>query len=160
MSSVQTGQLISLLINNVLMVIIVAVVTLGTWLRWHWLRFEGKRTRWLRRRCQWAYISFVLTAITLLGMLSSLGILALRALVAVNALVVGAMVIFLLSIMTLLLALGLWLFDLCCDLPVTRQVRQRRMPPIKLLPISMAGMTRPQRLSRRTQRKIAIRGKG
>ncbi|MEM7794270.1 MAG: hypothetical protein AAF579_07415 [Cyanobacteria bacterium P01_C01_bin.118] len=157
MSSVQTSQLISLLINNVLMVITVAAVTLGAWLRWHWLRFEGKRTRSVRRSCRWAYVSFVLAAVTLLGMLSSLGILALRALVSVNALVMVAMGIFVLSVMTLLLALGLWLFDLCCDLPVVR--RQRGIPPIAFLPVSITGIAKSQRLSRRAQRKMTVRSR-
>lgn len=158
MSSVQTGQLISLLINNVLMVIIAAAVTLVAWLRWHWVRVEGKRTQLMRRRCRWAYISFVLTAVTLLGMLSSLGILALRALVSVNALVIVAMGLFVLSVVTLLVALGLWLFDLCCDIPMAR--RQRGIPPMTFLPISVTGMSKPQRLSRRAQRKTAIRSRG
>lgn len=166
MSSVQTGQLISLLINNVLMVIIVAAVTLFAWLRWHWLRVDAKGRRperRLRRRCRWAYVSFVLTAMTLLGMLISLGMLTLRAMVAVNALVVGAMGIFLLSVVTLLFALGLWLFDLCCDLPVARRVRQRsglRVPPMALLSASMVAGVAPRRLSRRSQRRrVALRSK-
>ena len=161
MSSVQTGQLISLLINNVLMVLIVAVVTLGTWLRWQWLR--GQRTRSGRRRCRWAYGSFVLMAVTLLGMLVSLGLLALRALLASNALVAVAMGIFVLSVVTLLLGLGLWLLDLCCDLPVT----QRRQSELgvssvpTLVSESMAKAAKPSRGARRTQRRqMALRSKG
>ena len=118
MSSVQTGQLISLLSNNILMVIIVTAVTLVAWLRWHWLRAGSVATRAVRRRCRWAYISFVLTAVALLGMLVSLGILTLRSMIANNALVMGAMGIFLLSVFTLLIAMGLWYVDLCFGLPL------------------------------------------
>ncbi|NEQ50100.1 MAG: hypothetical protein F6K11_08215 [Leptolyngbya sp. SIO3F4] len=164
MSSVQTGQLISLLINNVLMVIIVAAVTLFAWLRWRWLRVDRQSRRSVRRSCRWAYVSFVLAAMTLLGMLVSLGMLSLRAMVAVNALVVGAMGMFLLSVMALLLALGLWLFDLCCDLPVTQRVRQPsslRVPSVAFFPVSVnARSTSPRRLSRRAQRRqVLVRSK-
>ncbi len=155
MSSVQTGQLISLLSNNVLMVIIVTAVTLVAWLRWHWLRAGSVATRAVRRRCRWAYISFVLTAVALLGMLVSLGILTLRSMIANNALVMGAMGIFLLSVFTLLIALGLWFVDLCFGLPVLPAVRRARprsvqhSPAIALLPASIVT-THPRR--RRVQR--------
>ncbi|MDV3350709.1 hypothetical protein D0962_34060 [Leptolyngbyaceae cyanobacterium CCMR0082] len=158
MSSVQTGQLISLLVNNVLMVIIVMTVTLAAWLRWCWLRSGSTVTRGIRRRCRWAYLSFVLTVATLLGMLTSLGVLTLRAMIAVNALVVGAMAIFLLSVITLLIALGLWFVDLCSDLPafpVGRRSREGDLlhaPPIALLPASMATGTRRRRVQRRQRR--------
>ncbi|MGD1948091.1 MAG: hypothetical protein ACFB14_00380 [Leptolyngbyaceae cyanobacterium] len=155
MSSVQTGQLISLLTNNVLMVVIVMVVTLSTWLRWHWLRTGSDATYALRRRCRWAHISFVLTVATLLGMLLSLGALTLRAMIAINALVIGAMGIFLISVVTLLIALGLWFVDLCFDLsvlPTAKHVSNRdllRARPIALLPVSMAAGTRRRRAQRR-----------
>lgn len=159
MSSVQTGQLISLLINNVLMVIIVIAVTLAAWLRWHWLQATvwGDATRAARRRCRWAYVSFMLTVVTLLGMLASLGILALRAMIAFNVLVMGAMGIFLLSVITLLLALGLWFVDLCSEflaVPVTRRPRQSNAlyaPPMALLPAAFATGTNPRR--KRAQRR-------
>ncbi|MEM9264827.1 MAG: hypothetical protein AAGA46_04825 [Cyanobacteria bacterium P01_F01_bin.13] len=158
MSSVQTGQLISLLINNVLMVVMVMAVTLAAWLRWQWLQTAVGRTRVARRRCRWAYVSFVLTAVTLLGMLVSLGILALRAIVAVNALVMGAMGIFLLSVITLLMALGLWLVDLCFDFPALSVARRTgrggalKVPSIALLPAAIS-VGHPRRLSRRAQRR-------
>lgn len=155
MSSVQTGQLISLLINNVLMVMIVTVVTLVAWLRWHWLRAGSVATRAVRRRCRAAYVSFVLTAVALLGMLVSLGVLTLRSMIASNALVMGAMGIFLVSVMTLLVALGLWFVDLCFGLPALPTVRQvkhsRLRTPMALLPVPMfSGETGPRR--RRVQR--------
>lgn len=156
MSSVQTGQLISLLINNVLMVLIVAAVTLAAWLRWHWLQGAvGKAARGGRRRCRWAYLSFVLTAVTLLGLLASLGVLTLRALVALNALVTGAMGLFLLSVITLLLALGIWFVDLCLGFsasPAPRRTRPgQHAPPIPLLPAAMAAEITPRR--RQVQRR-------
>ncbi|MEM7064370.1 MAG: hypothetical protein AAF572_14545 [Cyanobacteria bacterium P01_B01_bin.77] len=153
MSSVQTGQLISLLLNNVLMVFIVIAVMLATWLRWHWLQVSvvGKATRLGRRRCRWAYVSFVLTTVTLLGLLASLGVLALRALITLNALVMGAMGLFLLSVITLLLALGIWFVDLCLGysmLPAPRRTRSRPLLP------AMAAEINPHRrqLERRQQR--------
>ena len=152
MSSVQTGQLISLLSNNVLMVIIVAAVTVATWLRWHWLRTGSHVARAIRRR---AYLSFLLAAATLLGMVTSLGILTLRAVIAVNALVVGAMGIFLLSVVALLLGLGLWFIDQCRGIPtvaIVRRVSDSRPSPLALLPASVAG-PHPRRLSRRAQRR-------
>ena len=158
MSSVQTGQLISLLTNNVLMVVIVMVVTLAAWLRWSWLRTGGDATYALRRRCRWAHISFVLTVATLLGMLLSLGVLTLRIMVAVNALVMGAMGIFLMSVVTLLVALGLWFVDLCFDLSVLPTPRHSansdlmHAPPIALLPVSMTAATRRRRAQRRQRR--------
>ncbi|MEM1241731.1 MAG: hypothetical protein AAGI45_18010 [Cyanobacteria bacterium P01_H01_bin.26] len=153
MSSVQTGQLISLLSNNVLMVIIVAAVTAAAWLRWHWLRTGSNTTQAIRHR---AYVSFLLAAATLLGMVTSLGILTLRAVVAVNALVVGAMGIFLLSVVALLLGLGLWFIDQCRGIPTTAIVRRvsdrRPNPPMALLPASVMG-AHPRRPSRRAQRR-------
>ncbi len=166
MSSVQTGQLISLLTNNVLMVIIVMVVAAVAWLRWHWLRASADAIA--RRRCRWAYVSFVLTVATLLGMLTSLSVLTLRAMVAINALVMGAMGIFLLSVITLLLALSLWFVDLCWGLPalpmvrpsmirrsVVRQSRKSTLLPvasIALLPAAMATSNRRRRAHRRQRR--------
>ena len=165
MSSVQTGQLISLLTNNVLMVIIVTIVAAVAWLRWRWLRAASHSTRSLRRRCDWAYISFVLAVLTLLGMLTSLGMLTLRAMVAINALVIGAMVIFLLSVITLLLALGLWLGDLCRGLPVVLTIRQPQsatrppyesdllsVAPVALLPAAMVASPRRRRAHRKQRR--------
>ena len=158
MSSVQTGQLISLLINNVVMVIIVMAVTVAAWLRWCWLRSGNHATLKLKRRCLWAYISFVLTVATLLGMLTSLGVLTLRAMIAVNALVMGSMAIFLLSVMTLLVALGLWFVDLCRDLPVLPMARpssegERNLLHVPALsPASMAVSTRRRRVQRKQRR--------
>ena len=153
MSSVQTGQLISLLSNNVLMVIIVAAVTVAAWLRWHWLRTGSNSTQAIRRR---AYVSFLLAAATLLGMVTSLAILTLRAVVAINALVVGAMGIFLLSVIALLLGLGLWFIDQCRSIrtvAIVRRVSDRSRPsPLALLPASVVG-AHPRRPSRRAQRR-------
>lgn len=160
MSSVQVGQLISLLLNNVLMIFIVIAVTLAAWLRWHWLQgaVVNRATHIGRRRCRWAYLSFVLAAATLVGMLASLGVLTLRALVALNALVMGAMGLFLLSVITLLLALGIWFVDLCLEfsaLPATRRTRPSQHAPIsrRLLP-AMAAEINPRRrqVQRRQQR--------
>ncbi|MBE9068635.1 hypothetical protein IQ260_18480 [Leptolyngbya cf. ectocarpi LEGE 11479] len=159
MSSVQTGQLISLLINNVLMVLIVVAVALAAWLRWHWMQAAvGKVTHLSRRRCRWAYVSFVLTAVALLEMLASLGILALRSLVVLNALVIGAMGLFLLSVLTLFLALGIWFIDLCLEfsaLPIPRRTRlshRLHAPPVPLLPAMTARVNPPRRRVQRRQR--------
>ncbi|MEM8613263.1 MAG: hypothetical protein AAGF93_14680 [Cyanobacteria bacterium P01_H01_bin.105] len=156
MSSVQTGQLISLLVNNVLMVIIVMVVTIAAWLRWCWLQSGAEVTLSLRRRCRWAYVSFVLTVVTLLGMLTSLGVLTLRAMIAMNALVMGAMAIFLLSVVTLLVALGLWLVDLCSDLPILPVARPSRKGKLLHIPAlssaSIAVSTRRRRAQRKQRR--------
>ncbi len=161
MSSVQTSQLISLLINNVLMILMVMTVAIAAWLRWYWLQTASNVTRAIQRRCRCAYVSFVLTMATLLGMLTSLGVLTLRAMVAVNALVVGAMGIFLLSVITLLLALSLWFVDLCRELPTLQVIRIRRVRhrdwlrglPVGLMPASMAvGMRRSKRAQRRQRR--------
>ncbi|MEA5463674.1 hypothetical protein [Leptothoe sp. PORK10 BA2] len=160
MSSVQTGQLISLLINNVLMVIIVTAVTLVAWLRWHWLRAGSVATRAVRRRCRAAYVSFVLTAVALLGMLVSLGGLTLRSMIASNALVMGAMGIFLLSVIMLLVALGLWFVDLCFGLTILPTVRRSRqnpslpISPIALMP-AVAGTTLRRRRGQRQPRRQA-----
>ena len=161
MSSVQTGQLISLLINNVLMVIIVTAVTLVAWLRWHWLRAGSVSTRAVRRRCRAAYVSFVLTAVALLGMLVSLGVLTLRSMIASNALVMGAMGIFLLSVVLLLVALGLWFVDLCFGLPALPTVRRARpgaalRTPTALLPVPMFSGTPRRRRSQRAPKRQEI----
>ncbi|MGD1854786.1 MAG: hypothetical protein ACFB2W_11095 [Leptolyngbyaceae cyanobacterium] len=155
MSSVQTSQLISLLVNNVLMIIIVAAVTLVAWLRWHWLRTEIHSIRAGRRRYRWAYVSFVLTSVTFLGMLVSLIMLALRSLIAVNALVAGAMGVFVLSVVTLLVAMGLWLWDLCLPVVVRRGNGASLRPPMVLLPA-----TNSRRVARRTQRRYPVKSKG
>lgn len=154
MSSVQTGQLISLLVNNVLMVMIVVAIATVAWLRWHWLRATGGRNR--TRRCRWAYLSFVLTVATLLGMLSSLGMLSLRAIVAINALVTGAMGVFLLSVITLLLALGLWFIDLSSEPSAVGQPRDNDLMstrPVALLSASMMVSTRRSKRMQRRQRR-------
>ena len=150
MSSVQTAQLISLLMNNVLMVFIGGVVSIAAWLRWNWLQVWGPPTPLGRRRCRWAYLSFVLTVLTLLGLLMSLGVLTLRAMIDFNALVAGAMAIFLVSVMSLLLALGLWFVDLCAAVPQrTRQTLPSRS--VNLLPASASISANPRR--RRVQRR-------
>lgn len=158
MSSVQTGQLISLLFNNVLMVLIVGVVTLAAWLRWHWLQIAvvGKATRVGQRRCRWAYLSFVLTAATLLGLLASLGVLVLRTLVTLNALVTGAMGLFLLSVITLLLALGIWFVDLCLGfsaLSATRRTRPSHGLHVPPMPLFSAMATESNPCRRAVQRR-------
>ncbi len=158
MSSVQAGQLISLLINNVLMVITVMVVALAAWLRWRWLVEHQGTTRAGRRRCRWAYFSFLLTVVTLLGMLASLSALALRAILAINGLVVGAMFFFLVSVLALLAALGLWFWDVCAGFEIapTRQQQGQRaaVHPMALLPTSMVlgGVPRRRRGVRRARR--------
>lgn len=158
MSSVQTSQLISLLANNVLMVIIVMTLTIVAWLRWHWLRAVSRSTRATRRRCRKAYVSFVLSGATLLGLLMSLGLLTLRSMVALNALVIGAMGIFLLSVITLLVALGLCLFDLCqgrSPLPAGRRSSKNddflHVSAMALMPAPMA-MGAGKRAQRRQRR--------
>lgn len=152
MSSVQTGQLISLLTNNIVMVVVGGVILIAAWLRWHWLQVWEPPTPIGRRRCRWAYLSFVLTVFTLLGMLASLGMLTLRVMVAFNSLVVGAMGIFLLSVVSLLLALGLWLLDVWSNrtaLPRRQTLPSRSMA---LLPASASISVGPRRRRRRQRR--------
>lgn len=160
MSSIQTGQLISLLINNVLMVITGAIVVLAAWFRWRWLlTTSGYGTPGRRRRCRWAYVSFLLTVVMLLGMLASLSALALRAIVALNVLVIGAMFFFLLGVLALLGALGLWFWDMFSgvELKPGRRPRHRAMlhlPSVTLMSVatSVGEQSRRKRGGRRVRR--------
>ncbi|MBT9312085.1 hypothetical protein IXB28_07695 [Leptothoe kymatousa TAU-MAC 1615] len=151
MSSIQTGQLISLLINNVLMVITGAIVVLAAWLRWRWLlTTSGYGSPGKRRQCRWAYLSFLLTVVMLFGMLASLSALALRAIVALNVLVVGAMVFFLLGVLALVGALGLWFWDMFSpvEFKPSRRPRQRTMlhaPAVTLMSVAMSVGDRSRR---------------
>ncbi|MEM6251595.1 MAG: hypothetical protein AAF821_01625 [Cyanobacteria bacterium P01_D01_bin.156] len=156
MSSIQTSQLISLLINNVLMVITVALVALGAWLRWRWLHTspvpEFREGRAKRRRCRWAYISFLLTLVTLLGMLISLCALSLRAIVGFNMLVVGAMFFFLVGVLALVAAMGLCFWDMCFAIAPSRRDRPQA-PAVLLSGASVVGFSpRRRRGSRRSRR--------
>ncbi|MEO0867787.1 MAG: hypothetical protein AAFY17_04920 [Cyanobacteria bacterium J06642_11] len=159
MSSVQTGQLISLLINNVLMVITVTVLAMVAWWRWRWLQFMAvpRQAGAASRRCRWAYISFLLTVVTQLGMLASLGALTLRAIVNFDVLVIGAMGFFLVGVLALLLASGLWLWDICGDVAIAPRRRRRAVidtHAVALLPTSMAaGMSSQRRRKVRRSRR-------
>ncbi|MEM9808292.1 MAG: hypothetical protein AAF959_23760, partial [Cyanobacteria bacterium P01_D01_bin.56] len=130
----------------------------AAWLRWRWLQTSDRRgTQVKRRRCRWAYISFLLTVVTLLGLLASLSALALRAIVDLNVLVISAMAFFLVSVLALLVALGLWFWDVCGGMAMTPGRRHRHPSAVHptavaLLPASMAVGVPPRRRRRRARR--------